>query len=202
MIDYGCGEGTHTVELARAGARLAVGLDIREEQLERARIAAKAADVAETCRFATATSVLADYVVSLDSFEHFQDPEAELLRMYDLLTPNGVLMISFGPTWYHPLGGHLFSVFPWAHLVFSEKALIRWRSDIRDDGATRFSEVSGGLNQISIQRFRRLLRKTPFRIETIDYVPIRKLRCLHNQLTRECTTAVVRARLRRTDTAA
>jgi hypothetical protein len=55
------------------------------------------------------------------------------------------------------LGGHLFSVFPWAHLIFSEQALIRWRSDFKSDGATRFSEVAGGLNQMTIRRFERLI---------------------------------------------
>ncbi len=51
--------------------------------------------------------------------------------MNTLLQPAGEVLVSFGPTWYHPLGGHLFSVFPWAHLIFSEKALIRWRSTFK-----------------------------------------------------------------------
>src|SRR5262249_6321332 len=70
-------------------------------------------------------------------------PAAILLTMFDLLKPGGVLVASFGPTWYHPLGGHLVSVFPWAHLIFSENALMRWRSSIRSDGAKRFHEVEG-----------------------------------------------------------
>lgn len=199
VIDFGCGEGAQTIELAKAGACLVIGLDIREEQLERARMAAQEAGVSKSCQFATSTSVRADIVVSLDSFEHFEDPGAELRRMHGLLKPGGILMASFGPTWYHPLGGHLFSVFPWAHLVFSERALIRWRSDLRDDGATSFSEVSGGLNKITIRRFCRLVDKAYFRTESIECVPIRNMRWLHNRLTREWTTAVVRARLRKTD---
>jgi len=82
-----------------------------------------------------------DAIISLDGFEHFDDPGAVLQTMHDLLKPGGTVYASFGPTWYHPLGGHLFSVFPWAHLIFSEKALLRWRSDLRSDGATRFGEV-------------------------------------------------------------
>jgi ubiquinone/menaquinone biosynthesis C-methylase UbiE len=53
-------------------------------------------------------------------FEHFTEPKLALDAMYRLLRPGGTLVASFGPTWYHPLGGHLFSVFPWAHLIFSE----------------------------------------------------------------------------------
>ncbi len=97
----------------------------------------------------------AEVIVSLDSFEHFGDPAGVLAVMHDLLKPGGVIIATFGPTWYHPLGGHLFSVFPWAHLLFSEQALIRWRADIRSDGATRFGEVEGGLNQMTIARFER-----------------------------------------------
>lgn len=73
--------------------------------------------------------------------------------MSALLEPKGEVIASFGPTWYHPLGGHLFSVFPWAHLLFSEKALLRWRSDFKTDGATHFGEVAGGLNQMTVDRF-------------------------------------------------
>ncbi len=80
--------------------------------------------------------------------------------------------------------------------MFSEKALIRWRSDFKTDGATRFGEVAGGLNQMTIKRFERLIAESPFEIDLIECVPIRKLRWLHTSLTREWTTAIVRCRLR------
>ncbi len=134
-------------------------------------------------------------VVSLDAFEHFADP-GEILRIMDgLLHPGGEVLVCFGPTWLHPLGGHLFSVFPWAHLIFSEKALIGWRSRFKTDGATRFGEVAGGLNQMTIRRFEKLVAASPFEFVTLEPVPIRKLRWLHNRVTREFTTAVVRGRL-------
>ena len=53
---------------------------------------------------------------------------------------SGQVHISFGPPWCHPLGGHLFSVFPWAHLLFTEHALLQWRAGFKHDGATRFGE--------------------------------------------------------------
>jgi hypothetical protein len=101
----------------------------------------------------------------------------------------------FGPTWYHPLGGHQFSVFPWSHLLFTEKALIRWRSHFKQDGATRFNEVEGGLNQMTISRFERLIAASDFEFQSLEAVPIRKLRRLHNRLTREFFSAIVRCRL-------
>jgi hypothetical protein len=77
--------------------------------------------------------------------------------MRKILKDDGVLFVTFGYTWYHPLGGHLFSVFPWAHLILTEKTLIRWRSDFKTDGATRFREMAGGLNRMSIRRWEEIL---------------------------------------------
>lgn len=198
VVDFGCGDGHEAVEMAREGTRKVIGVDIRENALERARIHAQEADVASRCEFTTQITGSADLIVSIDSFEHFSDSGDILRIMYGLLAPGGVVLISFGPTWYHPLGGHLFSVFPWAHLLFSERALIRWRNDIRSDGATRFGEVEGGLNQMTIRRFEQLTERSPyFELEWLEAVPINKLRPMHNRLTREFTTAIVRAKLRR-----
>ena len=195
VIDFGCGEGDDAIALAKSGARHVIGIDISEALLERARAKAQREGVHQICHFCTNSRDRADAVVAIDSFEHFSDPFSALMKMYELLRPEGALFASFGPTWYHPLGGHLFSVFPWAHLIFSEKALIRWRSDLRSDGATRFSEVAGGLNQMTIARFEKLVRQSQFAVDFLETVPIRRLRRFHCRLTREFTTSIVRCKL-------
>ena len=195
VLDFGCGEGSEAIEMAQCGADYVIGLDIREEVLATARQRAKAAGVEQRCEFTTKASRLVDMVISIDAFEHFEDPEGILRLMEGLLKPEGEVVINFGPTWYHPLGGHLFSIFPWAHLLFSEKALIRWRADFRSDGATRFSEISGGLNQITIKRFEQIVGRSAFEFRSLELVPIRRLRPVHCALTREFTTAVVRCTL-------
>lgn len=195
VIDFGCGEGDDAIALAKNDASRVIGIDIRESVLQRAREKARREGVESICQFCTDSNEKADAIVSIDSFEHFADPAAILQTMARLLKPGGALYASFGPTWYHPLGGHLFSVFPWAHLLFSEKALIRWRSDIRSDGATRFGEVAGGLNQMTISRFEKLVKQSPFAVDFLEPVPIRRLRLLHSRLTREFTTAIVRCKL-------
>jgi SAM-dependent methyltransferase len=197
VIDFGCGEGAEAVQMALAGAERVTGLDIQTQLLERARVRAKEAGIEERCRFVTAIDEPSDVVTSLDAFEHFNDPEGALGTMYGLLRPGGKLIVSFGPTWYHPLGGHLFSVFPWAHLLFSEEALIAWRADFKTDGATKFDEVAGGLNRMTISRFERIVRNSRFEIESLETMPIRKLKSLHSKWTREWSTAIVRARLRK-----
>jgi SAM-dependent methyltransferase len=195
VIDFGCGTGAESVEMAQRGARKVIGLDVQERLLSLARERARQAGVNERCTFATNANECADVIVALDSFEHFEYPAAILKKMRKMIKPTGYVLASFGPTWYHPLGGHLFSVFPGAHLLFTEKALLRWRADFRSDGATRFQEVEGGLNQMTIRRFEGLVRDSAFEFAVFETVPIKRLQLLANRLTREFTTSIVRCKL-------
>jgi SAM-dependent methyltransferase len=195
VIDFGCGAGAEAVEMAEHGALKIIGLDLRETYLEAARARAARAGVADRCTFTSSSPESADIIVAVDSFEHFDDPPAVLRAMRELLKPGGYVLAAFGPTWYHPLGGHLFSVFPWAHLVFTEQALIRWRSDFKTDGATSFREIAGGLNRMTIRRFERIVEQSPFCFAEFEARPIRRLKRLANRLTREATTSLVRCKL-------
>ena len=196
VIDYGCGGGEDAIEIARHGAQHVIGLDVIQRYLAEGRLRAAEAGVPIT--FTDQTDTLADVVVSLDAFEHFADPQAVLSHMASLVRPGGAVLASFGPTWYHPYGGHLFSVFPWAHLIFTERALIRWRADFKTDGASRFGEVEGGLNQMTISRFERLVAASPLECIRLETVPIRGWRHLvRSRVTREFFTAIVRCELRR-----
>ena len=135
VLDFGCGIGDQAIALAVEGARSVIGLDIQDAPFPAAMERANAAGVGARVTFVTSNTSKVDCVVSLDSFEHFDDPGAMIALMRDCLRPGGRIVASFGPTWYHPLGGHLFSLFPWAHLLFTETSLIRWRSDFKTDGA-------------------------------------------------------------------
>jgi SAM-dependent methyltransferase len=195
VIDIGCGLGLQAIEVAQHGARRVIGIDIRQEMLDRAEENAARAGVRDLCLFTTKTIEPADLILSVDGFEHYDDPAGMLRLMRDLLRPDGRVMVSFGPPWLRPLGGHLFSVFPWSHLVFTERVLIRWRSDFKSDGATCFRETAGALNQMTLRRFERLLAQSDFEVQDFTAVPIRRLRHLSNRLTREFVTSVVRCTL-------
>jgi SAM-dependent methyltransferase len=195
VLDFGCGAGDDAVEMAQRGARRVIGLDIRESVLQVARQRAREAGVADRCVFATQAPEPVDVVVSLDGFEHYADPAGALASMKPLLGPGGRVLVAFGPPWFHPLGGHVFSIFPWSHLIFTERALLRWRSDFNGDGATRFSEVAGGLNGMTVRRFSRLVAASGYAVEQFEAVPIRKLSFLVAGPTRELFTAIIRCRL-------
>ena len=195
VLDFGCEAGVEAIDMAQHGVPRVIGLDIREEPLASARLAAKKAGVEKSCVFTSETNEKVDVIVSLDAFEHFADPLAMLGTMRTLLKDSGYILSCFGPTWYHPLGGHGFSIFPWAHLLFTESVLMRWHREESGQPAYHFNEISGGLNQLTVRAFEKIVAKSEFEFESIKTVPIRKLRLVANRITREFTTAVVKCKL-------
>jgi len=190
VLDFGCGPGGEAVEIAEHGARRVIGVDLRQRWLDLGVAHAEAHGVADRCTFVREWRDPVDLIISLDSFEHFADPAGVLVHMRSLLRPGGKVLAAFGPTWYHPLGGHIYSVFPFSHLVFSERALVRWRAMHKSDGARTIEE--SGLNKMTIRRFIKLVEASPLRFASFELLPIRPLRLVANRLTREFTTAAVR----------
>ncbi|HEX8492573.1 MAG TPA: class I SAM-dependent methyltransferase [Pyrinomonadaceae bacterium] len=199
VLDYGCESGLDAIEIARHGARKVIGVDTNEHAVGMATKRAEREGVGDRCVFTTRAGEdfdgSVDVIVSIDAFEHFADPAGVLRVMRRLLKPEGYVITTFGPIWYHPLGGHAFSIFPWAHLVFTEKALLRWHRDWSKQDATRFGEIRGGLNQMTIKRFLRTINESEFQFESFETVPIRRLRLFANRLTREFTTALIKCKL-------
>jgi SAM-dependent methyltransferase len=196
VLDFGCGLGFEVIEMAEHGALLAIGVDSQKKFLDLAARDAQRSGVSGRCLFTTRTVGKVDAIFSIDGFEHYGEPEQILKAMREAIRPGGRVFISFGPPWLHPRGGHLFSVFPWAHLIFTERALMRWRSDFKSDGATRFGEVEGGLNRMTVRRFEKLVAASDFEVETFEAVPIKRLRRFFTPLTREFLTSIVRCTLR------
>ncbi len=196
VLDFGCGVGHQVQEIASAGAKKVYGLETSPNQLALAGRSLSGFALADRCCISsTLPEERIDCIICIDCFEHFADPLGVLNTMYSLLKPNAAAHISFGPTWYHPLGGHAFSAFPWAHLLIREQALVRWRNDFLPGTSVGFE--SSGLNRMTIRRFRSLVGQTDFELQGCQAVPIRSMRWIHNPLTREFTTSAVHATLRR-----
>ena len=196
VIDFGCGKGIQSVEMAQKGASKVIGLDIQEHLLEYGKEYAEQNGLNECCVFKTTSDELADIIISKDAFEHFSDPSAILQVMSTLLKPDGYVLAAFGPTWLHPYGGHLFSVFPWSHLLFTEKAQIQWRADFKTDGATKFLDVAGGLNQLTISEFEKIIATSPFEFEWLETIPIKGISLFKSKFFREIGTSIVRCKLK------
>ena len=193
VLDFGCGEGNEAVDVALHDAQQVIGLDLYDKWIHASARLAESRGVSSRCVFGREWHEPVDVILSVDSFEHFSDPADILQKMRGLLKPDGCVLASFGPTWYHPLGGHFFSVFPYAHVLCSESALVKWRSLYKKDGARNFTE--SGLNRMTIRKFEELVARSPFRFARFEAVPIRRLRPVANRFTREFTTAIVRCTL-------
>jgi SAM-dependent methyltransferase len=180
VLDFGCYVGGSSLWYALHGAARVVGVDISAEALDVAReyVAGKLAhlpqggrDFAEErlefrqgCRHSIPLEdESVDLVVSEDVVEHLEDPEAILREWWRVLVPGGRVMLSFGPLWYHPHGIHLWEIFPgpWTHLLFSEETCVRARNYLKNDGqnGSRWTE----LNKMTMSRFEKLVRGSPFR---------------------------------------
>ena len=200
VIDFGCGVGDEAIEMVERGAARVIGLDIRKKFIRNANARAAELGIADRCIFTDAPTERADVIVSLDCFEHYEDPAAVLESMNQHLKPDGKILVSFGGTWYHPYGGHLFSLFPWAHLVFTEHAMLTWRRQSHPDQTAR-RIVECGLNKMTLRRFDRLVAASPFRFARYEAKPIRAARHLWSPLTREFFTTVVQCTLVKKETA-
>jgi SAM-dependent methyltransferase len=173
VLDVGCGGGYLCIELARRGARRALGVDIAEEpvRLARSQGSREPAAVAEALEFrhyggdlAALGSERFDVVVSKDSFEHYgadpdtPSPEEMVRQMVDRLAPGGIIAIGFGPLWKGPTGGHIDTWFPWAHLIFPEAVIFDEFRRVRPPGKTaRTFEEGVGVNRMTLARFRSIM---------------------------------------------
>lgn len=203
VLDFGCGEGKEAIAAALHGAKRVYGIDIRDVSLEIAQKSSREHGAHDKCVFLNGISQNSgvreisgkvDVAYSLDSFEHFSEPRQILDRLYSLLAPGGELYVSFGPPWKHPFGCHMFffNSLPWMHFVFKEETIMAVRARYRKDGAKRFGEVEGGLNQMTVERFIRLAEDSNFQIEKLRLIPIKGLTWLvQNHSIREYFTSVV-----------
>jgi SAM-dependent methyltransferase len=202
VLDYGCGSGWQCCALAQLGiAKSITGVDIR--LFDSMMRSARSAGVEGSVRFVSHDQIDRQYdiVYSCSSFEHFADPEAELRRMIALTRPGGEIIISFAEPWYSPHGSHMtgYTGLPWSNLLFSEKTLMEIRSRFRNDGARRYGEVEGGLNQMTVAKFERIIRSAPgvdvteFRLIAVKGLPL----VTHLPVIRELLTAAISCTLRK-----
>ncbi len=166
VLDHGCGYGALSFHLAQdEGAAEVIGIDIDRARIDFARrkLSDEYAGLAGTVEFKSPEEVgedRFDIVVSKDSFQHYNDPAAELAAMKQRLAPGGLIAIGFGPLWKSPYGGaiNFMTRLPWAHLLFSERVLMRARMRYRpDEKARTYEETRGGFNKMTLRRFREVV---------------------------------------------
>jgi SAM-dependent methyltransferase len=183
VLDLGCGLGGKTVYLAEQRSWKVVGIDLLPENVTAAKAFAARRGAPRIGLLVGDAAALPlrdaafDFVVTSDTFEHFERPREVLKEIVRVLRPGGVFAALFGP-YASPYGGHLTQSLhvPWCHLLFPRPALFeavheiaRRRADFRqvpraEEERNAREEVSffeRGLNRMSLRRFRGLLRGEP-----------------------------------------
>jgi SAM-dependent methyltransferase len=204
FLDIGCGTGDQVVAVARAGAKRAVGVeqnkvyvDVGQRRALEAGLADRVAITHEPVE--SLGDSWADLMLSQNSFEHFEDPAEILRQAFHALVPGGRFLVTFSPPWWHPFGvHHMFMIrLPWAHVVFSEKTILRVRQLYRPNKPTCWREVC--LNCMTISRFQRIVAASGFEVSRFTLTAIRPLPdwVTRLKLTREWLTSTVVAVLRK-----
>ena len=179
VLDFGSGAGYQAVALAMLGAGSVVGVEPYRKSYDQALALVAASGVADRVTFVEELSDdlhgQFDIVISQNSMEHYGDPGGVLDTMARALAPGGALYITFGPPWLAPHGSHMhfFTRLPWVNLLFSEETVMRVRSRFRSDGARRYGDIAGGLNQMTVAKFERLVRQSGLRATYWRYAGVR-----------------------------
>lgn len=181
VLDFGCGFGYQSIALAHAGARMVVGVDTNPRTLEHAVRLAGSLHVTGRVQFRPniPPAMLGnfDMVISQNSMEHFPDPSRTIGEMSAALTPDGRILVTFGPPWHAPYGAHMFffTRVPWVNLFFAETTVMTVRRRYRNDGATRYEDVESGLNKMTVTKFERIVSAAGLEVEFARYDCVKHL---------------------------
>ncbi len=175
VLDYGCGYGPLAFHLAQEEGATVTGVDIDQARIDFARrkLSSEYPDLAGSVEFKLPEEVNGgqfDIVVSKDSFQHYDDPESVLSQIMQLTAPGGLIAIGFGPLWKSPYGGaiNFMTKLPWAHLIFSEKVIMRERIRYRpEENALTYQDTRGGFNKMTIRQFRRIIADSSMKVLSV-----------------------------------
>lgn len=201
VLDFGCGHGYQSARLARDYGCEVIGLDLPREsnQVHWARLQHDL-NLPNLTLTTERPSDPVDVAFSCSSFEHFTDPEEILRIMTRLVRPGGLLVIAFAEPWWSPRGAHMdgFTRLPWVNVWFSEQTVINVRRRFVDDGATRYEDVEGGLNRMTVRRFEALMASSGLEIQSLRLFSVKGLPIVaHLPVLREFLVSAASCVLRR-----
>jgi SAM-dependent methyltransferase len=191
ILDLGCGNGGKTVFYAHYFGCEVAGVDISQDvidiatQFKATRYPGSKATFQKTDGEIAAAPNSYDVVFMNDVMEHVEDPSGILEACYRVLKRGGYVCINFNSYW-SAAGDHLsdWIPIPWAHVVFSEKTLVRVLRDMsRSDRyiafqfpninkkppVERFNDLgTSRLNYMTLSRFNRIIQDSKFTIEKLE----------------------------------
>jgi SAM-dependent methyltransferase len=159
-LDFGCGHGALSVQLAQRGA-VVTGVDLDDVRIQYAinRVARDYPQLADRIRFASSDIAdldeegQYDLVITKDTLEHVADLDAVLAAIRRLLRPGGRFYVGFSPLYYSPNGAHgrTGHRLPWAHAVLPRARVLAQASCHQGAPVTSLHDI--GLNGHTAREF-------------------------------------------------
>ena len=125
-----------------------------------------------------------DVIISINVFEHIDDPYTTLLECKRVLRPDGLMFLHF-PPFFSPWGAHLegWINFPWPHVFFPDRVLIeaarqidlehRQNENYIPPAQVEWSKLSRlpELNRVTAAQFARLVAMVGLRVIRCEMLP-------------------------------
>lgn len=188
VLDLGSGFGGRTVRFAEYGVRSITGLEVSEEHVFYSRLMSEKKGVQSKVCFTIGRGEQLpfpdsrfDLITMYDVMEHVSSPRTVLHESHRVLRPGGLLATVFPPYYALHSGSHLHgyaSSFPGLNLIFTTRALrsaaliFLNQRHVNYEGYLHNVEPSKlwNLNGLTVSGFRRLVRKSPFQIQSFRYM--------------------------------
>jgi SAM-dependent methyltransferase len=171
VLDFGCGHGALSLDVAKHGARRVLGIDLSDQRIRfcREKTAPRAPDGVLEFRKVDVAAIDEpggfDMVVSKDVLEHVEPLEPALQAMARLLKPGGTLRLGFSPLYFSPFGDHgeLGTKLPWGHVLAGERRVLDAFN--RSNRSSCRTLVEAGFNMRTPRQFFRAFDALGFKTE-------------------------------------
>lgn len=172
VLDFGCGHGSLSIDIAISGAKKVVGIDLENNYINFANqnLYENFNKLKDKVEFLN-TNILTnenlknfDYIVSKDTFEHSINLENILKRFNQILNIDGKVFVGFGPLYnfYNGDHGRTNAFLPWFHLIIPEKFLIKKLNEKNNSKITKIEDL--GLNKYSFKEYLEFFKNSDFEI--------------------------------------
>jgi SAM-dependent methyltransferase len=178
VIDFGSGNGHLSLNLAQAGARSVIGVEVDPGMVNFSAcnlrehypsfvgtIEYRLSDLTEFQE----NSI--DFIFSKDVLEHVINLDQAFENLYRILKPGGKFYAGFGPLYYSPFGFHRrlqgFFKFqkidpPWLHVILPEPLILGWWNKTKRQNVHSIFDL--GLNKVKFAGYLYAIKKAGFKI--------------------------------------
>ena len=172
ILDFGCGLGSLTINVAKKFPKKIIGIDLEKEFIEFANrnLNTNFNELNKIVEFKKLDLLKKkfhkkfDIIISKDTFEHSVNLDKILEKFYAILNTNGYVYLGFGPLYNFLNGDHARTglVIPWLHALLPEKFIIKFYNLKNKKKINNITEL--GLNKYSLAKYKEIFNSSKFKI--------------------------------------